>query len=148
MSPYQRRWILGALVMVAFVVRASIAHGEQDCNPGSITFCVKVANLTKSSAGATSRYTIVNGSESMPANVVHAYYTGDAIVSSVNDAIPAGGETTYNLASVPDGYTGYALVLADQPITVRMETPFYPPGAPTPTPILTPAIYLPAAIRP
>lgn len=68
----------------------------------------------------SSRYVITNLS-SYDATTVHEFYNNQGqVVATEGDAIPPGEAHLYELSSIdslPDGYEGYVIVAADQPIT-------------------------------
>ena len=96
-----------------------------------LTYTVELRGLQKDSVGISSRYVITNEAMGAQVNTIHEYYDESSQwITTEVDTIPQGASRTYDLAlisSIPDGYRGYVIVSADQPITgmVLQTTPIY-----------------------
>ncbi len=128
-------------------VQATNAGGESVTDTHTISVgseqahSITLYDLQRTVGGISSGYVITN-TGGATASVVHDFYTdnGTSIpAASLSGEIAAGTTQLYDLATMtdlPDGYTGYAIVSSDQPITGTVFEPELPvPYAPTLDPI-------------
>lgn len=81
---------------------------------------IELYGLQKNVGGVSSRYVVTNTGDAL-ATTMHGFYDGaDAVVHQLTDIVEPSEGTIYDLATIdalPDGYTGYVIISADQPIT-------------------------------
>lgn len=98
--------------------------------------------LYKSGSGVSSGHVITNvGSSDAHIGQTFIDYDSEMVVGEVVDVVPPGGSKSYYLgvlSFIPDGYTGYASIVSDQPITGTVSANYTPTPTPTPTRTYTP----------
>lgn len=112
------------LMVVAGVVAIPTTLSSQEHQPESAPYRVELYSLQKK-AESSSRYSVTNLSASNSANIVNQYYIDNGtLIASLSDLVPATESRTYDLAEtsgIPNDYSGYAVVSADQPITATLQ---------------------------
>ncbi len=111
------------------------------CIPGSMAYCIELDELRKIRSNGISRYAITNIANQQ-AHTNHTFYTNNGRYVAEIQPPPIPGNTTqvFDLSSIegiPEGFQGYVLVRATEPIEGRVLPQPTPTSTPTQRPTST-----------
>jgi len=112
-----------SLLLLVLIISLFFTSQIRTSNAQAIAYWVRLDGVKKNVGGLSSRYLVTNTSLSTVTTAHYFYDYADQTKGYFPDSIGAGTGKVYGLAdvaSLPDGYSGYVIIEADAQITATL----------------------------